>query len=185
MSDLHNIAVVNNVCTSVKVNHIKTFCKDEVLLQRLEPVGKRKDDSGTKARSLILWFLRNQDWTAKQRYLAKKLVREHKKEKQEVQNRDYWIYVIGDTERVKIGYSYDPEKRKKGIQTGQDRNLKLLWKIRTGTCPKAAKKLEKRFHKKCRSAWIRGEWFKYEALEECKRFHAERELSRKSNLKNN
>lgn len=36
------------------------------------------------------------------------------------------IYAIGDGNKVKIGYSKNPQKRLKQLQTGQPNKLKLL-----------------------------------------------------------
>lgn len=37
------------------------------------------------------------------------------------------IYLIGDPKKVKLGYSKDPDKRLKQLQTGSSNKLKLLF----------------------------------------------------------
>lgn len=65
-----------------------------------------------------------------------------------------FIYVISNNNHaIKIGHSYDPFKRLRQLQTGNDSKLKLLLIV------EADKHLERRlhkmffFHKRC------GEWF--------------------------
>lgn len=69
-------------------------------------------------------------------------------------NSSTFIYIISNNNNaIKIGHSYNPLKRLRQLQTGNDSKLKLLLIV------EADKHLERRlhkmffFHKKC------GEWF--------------------------
>lgn len=65
------------------------------------------------------------------------------------------IYLISDGEKVKIGYSKNPQKRLKQLQTGHPNRLKL---IKIWDAEPVKEKLLHRmlwmFHKDCK-----GEWF--------------------------
>ena len=69
-----------------------------------------------------------------------------------------YVYIIKADTFVKIGYSKNPEKRLKEMQTGSPHDLKLIAKFPYETKESAAAK-EKEFHLLF-SAWHhRGEWF--------------------------
>ena len=67
------------------------------------------------------------------------------------------IYIISDSENIKIGFSKHPKKRLKQLQIGNPNNLQLVY-----TKPaKDAKKIEKHLHKilwQFRSKY-KSEWF--------------------------
>ncbi|MDH5651290.1 MAG: GIY-YIG nuclease family protein [Gammaproteobacteria bacterium] len=82
----------------------------------------------------------------------------------------YTYFIIenedNDIHRIKIGFSKEPAKRIKELQTGNSRKLALMGWIETGDAS-----LEKRLHKKFKSSRINGEWFSiepYDVLEELK-----------------
>lgn len=66
-----------------------------------------------------------------------------------------WIYFIqaGYSGSIKIGWSTNPRKRFKALQTGQSATLRLL-----GLLP-GDKEAEALFHERFADAAIRGEWF--------------------------
>lgn len=68
------------------------------------------------------------------------------------------IYVIGNLNfgLIKIGFSKNPERRKKGIQTGCPFEVSVLVTF------EGDKKTEKMLHHKYRKYNTSGEWFKYE-----------------------
>lgn len=59
------------------------------------------------------------------------------------------------TGRVKIGWSNNPEKRLRGLQTGSAERLSLLRLTPGGVAEEAA------FHKLFDHLWVDGEWFNY------------------------
>lgn len=75
-----------------------------------------------------------------------------------------WIYVIGsDTKPYKIGFSKNPEKRLKQLQTGHPKKLKIhhLEEINSNE----VLIIEKNIHKENKFKKSHGEWFDLE-LEE-------------------
>jgi hypothetical protein len=71
----------------------------------------------------------------------------------------YYIYLIGveGAEHVKFGYSKNPDKRLKQLQTGSAQKLILLNMFSYGQ--KRAKLMERKIHK-CFSCYrMTGEWF--------------------------
>lgn len=68
-----------------------------------------------------------------------------------------FVYAIGDGEgRVKIGWSGDPIRRLRGIQTGCPQNAKLIGMVR------ATKSQESQAHKLLARWHIKGDWFRFE-----------------------
>ena len=69
-----------------------------------------------------------------------------------------YLYVIGnDTDRQKIGFSKDVEKRLKTLQTGNPDKLKIHYKIE---CPSNKTiSLEKKIHTELSYKRLKGEWF--------------------------
>lgn len=65
------------------------------------------------------------------------------------------IYFIQCKNFVKIGYSRDPNKRLKKLQTGNPVKMKII-----ATLP-GAYKTEDGLHEAYRKLKVRGEWFKY------------------------
>ena len=87
----------------------------------------------------------------------KKLENEISKKKKEINESEY-IYVVGNKKEsvCKIGYSKDPFKRIKSIQTGCPFKLHIFLIIRGN------RTIEKQLHRKYKSYKHTGEWFKYE-----------------------
>jgi hypothetical protein len=65
-----------------------------------------------------------------------------------------YIYFIKADDRVKIGFSHDPLKRMKELQTGQHRSLRLMGVIEGSLGD------EKALHKRFAQYRTRGEWFR-------------------------
>ena len=79
----------------------------------------------------------------------------------------YYVYFIrsigtGKNNRMKIGYSRDPEKRLKQLQTGNCLELKIEAKICCKDEP-TARHIEKLAHQIFKSEHKRGEWFRLSA----------------------
>lgn len=70
------------------------------------------------------------------------------------------IYVIGCGNRIKIGYSNDPDKRLKQLQTGASDQMVLEWVQERAD----AHKLEKHLHRTFSKHKIFGEWFNADTL---------------------
>lgn len=72
-----------------------------------------------------------------------------------------YIYIIcekaDETKPLKIGFSADPDKRLRQLQTGQSSSLMLFHKEEVPT--EQVKALEKVIHRLLRHKKVRGEWF--------------------------
>ena len=74
-----------------------------------------------------------------------------------------YLYCISDGELCKFGYSKDPHRRLKGLQTGSSRELSL---VHMSLCEEdCVVLLERTFHKEYASKRVRGEWFRCTASE--------------------
>lgn len=71
-----------------------------------------------------------------------------------------YLYVISDSlnESCKIGFSGDPERRLKKLQTGNSSELLLIHTVEVP--PEQVKDFETQIHNELRIYKIRGEWFK-------------------------
>lgn len=69
-----------------------------------------------------------------------------------------YIYVIeSDNGSVKIGFSKNPEKRVKSLQTGHDTKLKVVYKHEV-PCDRA-RMVESYIHRENNYRRMKGEWF--------------------------
>lgn len=68
-----------------------------------------------------------------------------------------YVYVIGEehTNYVKVGYSDDPEARRKKLQTGNPRELVLRWKYPVS----GGRRHEEALHKYLVEFHVRDEWY--------------------------
>lgn len=66
-----------------------------------------------------------------------------------------YVYIIKDGDRYKIGYSGDPERRLKSLQTGNPRKLELVFRFKTLW----AEPLEYYLQDHFKSKQTRGEWY--------------------------
>ena len=72
-----------------------------------------------------------------------------------------YLYVINNTEnKCKIGFSSDPHKRLKTLQTGSSTNLKLHHYVEVPAA--RVKMLESKIHHELSYLRLRGEWFNIE-----------------------
>lgn len=72
--------------------------------------------------------------------------------------RKEYVYFIEDGARVKIGRSYNPEKRLFQIRMEKTKDMKILGSIPHITFEQSVAK-ENEFHKKFKSIQAKGEWF--------------------------
>lgn len=76
----------------------------------------------------------------------------------------YYLYAIGNnTNRQKIGFSKNPQKRLIELQTGNSDQLYLHHKIECDA--DNIRKLEKRVHQELSYKKLKGEWFNMTAKE--------------------
>lgn len=69
-----------------------------------------------------------------------------------------YIYVIGDNASpYKIGFTKNPDKRLKSLQTGNPRKLSMLYKEEINE--NEIKYIEKQIHKELKRKQVSGEWF--------------------------
>jgi hypothetical protein len=70
-----------------------------------------------------------------------------------------YVYIITNGEDLKVGVSYDPEKRLKQLQTGNSKKLRIVSKFEVEK--RDVFKMEKEAHAKIIGFYQkRGEWFK-------------------------
>jgi hypothetical protein len=74
-----------------------------------------------------------------------------------VNNVESFIYVISSGAAVKIGYSEDPSRRLRQLQTGHERKVELAHQEPVPA--EQASKLERLVHEANRHHRIQGEWF--------------------------
>lgn len=75
--------------------------------------------------------------------------------------KELYIYVMRCGNRIKIGFSNDPESRRKTLQTGNPDEVIVEWTRQRDD----AKKLEHHLHRKFRKFCVGGEWFDADKLE--------------------
>jgi hypothetical protein len=69
-----------------------------------------------------------------------------------------YLYAIGTTgSQQKVGYSTDPDRRMKKLQTGNPETLQVHYRFQID--PTRAKAFEKHFHIQYNHRRILGEWF--------------------------
>lgn len=145
----------------------------ERLVAQLEKNMKHfPSDDRDKASSLLRWYATKGDLTEKQIKLGKAILGRKRKEVGYQKNEaPYFVYVISDGEFAKIGYSKNPKKRIKAVQTANPKRLKLVAKKEVQGRLRA-KAIEKSLHKQYGKHRQVGEWFCGSILEELlKRFN--------------
>lgn len=71
---------------------------------------------------------------------------------------NHWIYVIGDNASpYKIGFTKDPDKRLRTLQTGNHKKLQIHYKEMIGE--NEVKYIEGRIHEELKRKQVSGEWF--------------------------
>lgn len=122
-------------------------CKELVYLKEKIDLWRKHDLSsmGDKPRVVTGNFGILQDLTRKSR------------NKNKAKSKKGYVYLIKNeqTQNVKIGYSANPKRRLKDLQTSTDCELKLI------ACIKGDIALEQALHQKFKDFHIRNEWFKF------------------------
>jgi len=84
----------------------------------------------------------------------------------------HYIYLIGDGEFVKVGYSVDPRRRLRSLQGASGRELTLIraqqvkrYKRMQSLGAACAKNWETWLHKRLADWHVRGEWFDLECVD--------------------
>lgn len=70
-----------------------------------------------------------------------------------------YLYCISDGELCKFGYSVDPSRRLRSLQTGSSSSLSLVHSIPVD-CDLDVRVLERTFHREYAHRRVRGEWFR-------------------------
>jgi len=75
--------------------------------------------------------------------------------------KDYRVYFIHEqgSPYIKIGKAIDPEHRLNTLQTGNPKELKLLFSVKPESGIGTTQHDEKWFHHRYESNWVRGEWY--------------------------
>lgn len=79
-------------------------------------------------------------------------------------NQRHYLYAVSDGDNLKIGYSVNPESRLKRMQTGNSKDLKVVWESYCASDSKEAQFQEKKLHRHIRNYKIRGEWFEGQCI---------------------
>lgn len=69
----------------------------------------------------------------------------------------------GDSRRVKIGYSHDPKRRARKLQTGNPEIISLIAVVEAGNAV-SAKQFERHLHARYKNQRVSGEWFKFKPI---------------------
>ena len=141
---------------------------NEDILEKLHRMVRTGHDKADVAHSLIQWYMENRYWTEKQLAYAKAIA-SRKKKKAPVKKK-YNLYAMQAGYKVKLGYSFNPKKRMKEVQTGSPDQLKLLWTYYVGDDEKTAHQKERKLHRVCKKYHVRGEWYDIKCMELVERF---------------
>ncbi len=76
-----------------------------------------------------------------------------------------YLYCISDGELCKFGFSAEPLKRLRALQTGSSSVLELVHTISVDV--DSVRLLERTLHKEFANLRVRGEWFRCSAVEGC------------------
>lgn len=129
-------------------------------IARSSSVGVYKQDCN----QMVLYFVRNGFLPTAMKKRAREIVAiEYPKEEVKDDARRY-LYAIASKTEVKVGYSVDPKKRLKALQTANKDELAIEWQVYVGDCEKEAKRQEKKLHRLIRHFHVRGEWFDIKAM---------------------
>ena len=74
-----------------------------------------------------------------------------------------YLYCISDGELCKFGYSTDPQRRLRSLQTGSSSQLELVHSILVEA--DQGRVLERTFHREYAHRRVRGEWFRCTCVE--------------------
>lgn len=133
-----------------------------------------------KAQGLLGWYSDHGELTVKQRIFAMNMVGQYRKVGVKANLKPYYLYAIDDGSFVKLGYSHDPQVRRRTMQTGQANALNLVWKLKVGMNKAIAIKAEKQLHRFCRKYKKRGEWFYRECMVVVQQFELKAKMKERS-----
>lgn len=141
----------------------------DTLVAKLEAaMGTIVPEDLPKAASLLKWYAAKGDLTEKQCYLAKAILKRKREALSYVKKEaPYFVYLLSDGEYVKIGYSKNPKKRRKAVQSGNPRQIKLVAKKEVAGRNRALA-IEQSLHKQYGKYRKVGEWFCGSILDELK-----------------
>lgn len=138
------------------------------LVSNLERAARRlmNPEDAKKARSLCGWYRSKGFLTTKQSALGHHLLSLLNEPKDESYTTEpHFIYLISDGEHVKIGFSKDPRKRMKDMQTSNAKPLRIVRAFEV-IGKSAAKAHERTLHSKFKAHRLKGEWFDMEVMDE-------------------
>jgi len=143
--------------------------KSVVVLQK--KAGDFKDPKHNElAFSLLEAYTRRGALSHDQWYLLKEL---NQKPSRKKVSETVYLYAMSAGHEIKLGVSSDPDRRQKDMQTGNAKDIELLWRL--GPVGRAeAFKLEKQLHRKCKRFNVRGEWFTQACMDTVLRFENKR-----------
>jgi hypothetical protein len=148
------------------MSKLKFYKKKDYLIEKVyeiarsSKVGVYRQDCN----QMVLYFVRNGYLPTAMKKRAKEIVSfEYPAHKVSDEARRY-LYAIASKHQVKVGYSVDPKKRLKVLQTANQEQLKLEWQVYVGDCEKEAKRQEKKLHRLLKQYHVRGEWFDIKAM---------------------
>ena len=152
---------LNNLLTNAE--------KSIIVLQR--KAGDFKDPKHNElAFSLLEVYTRKGTLSGEQWHMLKDL--NQKRSRKKVSTTVY-LYAMSAGNEIKIGVSSDPDSRRGDMQTGNAKEIELLWRL--GPVErKEAFKLEKKLHRKCKRFNVRGEWFTQACMDTVFRFELKR-----------
>lgn len=84
-----------------------------------------------------------------------------------------YLYGISDGKMIELGMSNNTKKRLEALQTSNPRSLRIVWEYYAGKCIKAARRIEKKLHRRCKKYRTRGEWFSIECFDLVKAFRGQ------------
>lgn len=141
---------------------------DWYLLDRLHKAAAKLDEVGAhKANSLIRWHRETGNLTEKQVTFAQNLIARaasDSKRRRKAKAVPHYLYAISDGVAIKLGFSRNPDNRRKDMQTGQAVALKVIWEMEVGNSPGKASQAERKLHRYCAKFRKRGEWFSLDCM---------------------
>lgn len=116
------------------------------------------------AKSLCLYYLRRGELTGPQWNLARSIIKREELLFKQEKKKQHYVYVMLVNDTIKIGYSKNPEARRKELQTSNANEVICVGLLKTDR-QWAAKVVEKQYHKVFKGDRMNGEWFKAAILE--------------------
>ena len=147
--------------------------KDTDLVVELDSQIRLSAFTGTQAQAaidLFRYYQRAGYWSAKQKRYVCYLLKKRKVMASSLNKGDYKLYAIAAIDQVKLGFSLNPKRRMKTLQTANAHTLNILWEYPAGKTQKAAKGAERSLHNYCKEYRLNGEWFKPEVMRKVNNF---------------